>query len=444
MIIFISDFDLTGSGYMNIAIASCNELSKFGWNVKALGMGYNGSEHNWDFSIIPVPHADAFARIPAMIHNLKALASAGQCDPIEAIIVALDIPMQGRFLTLPSKAGIPYIGVFPVESGPLCLTWATMLQAMDERLVISKFGLRQMETVGIDGIYLPIGIDAGAWRVPQPEERKMLRESMSFTDDQYIILTVADNQERKNLARAAEVIAEVAKVRKNVRWLLVTRKECPVGWRLNDLFLDLGILGITAIYERGLPHDRLWVLHAVSDMFLLTSKAEGLCMPIMEAMATRLPVVATECTAIPEHFYDDPVWERESKGIWTPFGKFNKPKGQRGFAVRSEYYTRDPWGNSMRAFFSTEEGVKTILKIMDMKQNQLDKITLAARQYVESRNWKEAGQVLDAAIRRAIKKNTKLEEERKFIPPTVPQLVPIQVVKGGIDGEAETQSPVAS
>ncbi|KKM79680.1 hypothetical protein LCGC14_1347430, partial [marine sediment metagenome] len=42
MILFISDFDLTGSGYMNIAISLCNELARRGYNIKALGMGYNG------------------------------------------------------------------------------------------------------------------------------------------------------------------------------------------------------------------------------------------------------------------------------------------------------------------------------------------------------------------------------------------------------------------
>ena len=43
MIIFVSDFDLRGSGYMNIAVALCKELADRGHDVKALGIGYGGA-----------------------------------------------------------------------------------------------------------------------------------------------------------------------------------------------------------------------------------------------------------------------------------------------------------------------------------------------------------------------------------------------------------------
>lgn len=442
MIVFISDFDLTGSGYMNIAIASCNQLAKHGWSVKALGMGYSGAEHNWDFSIIPVPHGDAFARIPAMIHNFKNLGNAGQVEPVDAIIVALDIPMQARFLGLPTRTGIPYIGIFPVESGPLCLSWAHIVSSMNERLVISKFGLRQMEKAGVEGNYFPVGIDTEAWRPPQTEERKMLRESMGYTDEDFVVLTVADNQERKNLSRAAEIIMNVAEKKPNVRWALVTRKECPVGWRLDDLLLEMGILQKTTIYERGLPHDRLWVLHATSDAFLLTSKAEGLCMPVMEAMATKLPVIATECTAMPEHLWDDPIWDREEHGVWMNPSFRNKPRGQRGFLVPSEYYTRDPWGNSFRAFCGLEDGIKTLINVMEMKESKMAPILDAGRAYAESRTWDIAGDVLHEVVSKAVRENQAKQQQaapQPVMPPTIPQPVPIQTTPGGIIDEQESE-----
>ncbi|MHA2135901.1 MAG: glycosyltransferase family 4 protein [Candidatus Thorarchaeota archaeon] len=443
MIIVISDFDLTGSGYMNIAVAMCNELASRGYNVKALGMGYNGAEHYWDFSIIPVPHQEAFGVVPVMFHNLQQLAGAGEVEEIEAIVVALDIPMQERLMTM-KRDDIPYVAIFPVESGPLCMTWATIVSSFEERLVISKFGLRQMEKAGVSGIHFPVGLDTESWRPPAVDERETFRESMGYTDDDFVILTVADNQERKNLSAGAEIIRELVNEGYNVKWNLVTRKGSPVGWKLDDLFLEYGISDRVSIYERGIPHDRLWVLHITSDVFLLTSKAEGLCMPVLEAMATKTPVVATECTAIPEHLWEDPNWSREENGIWKP-EKRTVPKifgggrisgfelGQRGFPIDVEFYTRDPWGNSYRAYVDPKSAVRQVKKIIKMPKEKLDEITERAREYAESRTWDKAGDVIDGVLKRLIslrELNQKPPDEplsETINPPTIPAPIPIQV-----------------
>ncbi|MCK5603905.1 hypothetical protein KAR91_18605, partial [Candidatus Pacearchaeota archaeon] len=69
MIVFVSDFDLSGSGYMNIAVSLCNDLTvRHGFDVTALGIGYDMSEHNWPFSIIPVEQSSMMGKIPAMLH----------------------------------------------------------------------------------------------------------------------------------------------------------------------------------------------------------------------------------------------------------------------------------------------------------------------------------------------------------------------------------------
>ena len=54
MILYVSDFDLSGSGYMRIGTNLCNELVlRHDIGVIALGMGYDGREHHWPFSITP-------------------------------------------------------------------------------------------------------------------------------------------------------------------------------------------------------------------------------------------------------------------------------------------------------------------------------------------------------------------------------------------------------
>ena len=51
-VVFISDLDLSGSGYFMIASNLCAGLAQKGHEVKALGLHYAGNEHNFPFSIL--------------------------------------------------------------------------------------------------------------------------------------------------------------------------------------------------------------------------------------------------------------------------------------------------------------------------------------------------------------------------------------------------------
>jgi glycosyltransferase involved in cell wall biosynthesis len=399
MTIVISDFGLKNSGYTQIVVNLCNELvTRHDRKVTALGIGYDGSEHHWPFSIIPVPQNEMFQSIPAIIHNFQYLGSSGQWSPIEAIVVALDIPLQEKLLQI-NREGTPYIGIFPVESGPLCNSWSASLSLMTERLVISEFGKLMIENAGVDATYLPVGIDTESWRPPSEQERQTIRKSLGFEEDEFIVLTVADNQERKNLSIAADIISRVRK-KIDAKWVLVTRVDSPVGWKLDDLAMQLDITEAFTKFDRGLPFDRLWILYAAADAFLLTSKAEGLCMPVLEAMACGTPVLATNCTAMLEHIYADPDWSRVKEGSW---GK-GKPQGVRGFTIPVEYASIDPWGNSVRAYADPKAGAEMLLKISRLKADKLRQITDAALDYSRTRTWQKAGEVLELMIKSGVSK----------------------------------------
>lgn len=409
MILYISDFDMISSGYMQLSISLCRELADRGRKVTALGMGYKGDEHNWPFSIIPVRGPETFTFLAAMYQNLILLSQAGQYEPIEAVICALDIPYQERIRMIVGQPGIgrPVIGLFPVESGPLCPSWANILAGLDERLVISQWGLAQVEEAGLTGQFIPLGLDTSSWRPPQPHERTALRKALGFDDNTLVVLTVADNQERKNLWAGAQTIRELAKTN-DVYWLLVTRIASPAGWMIGDLMNSMGIGDRVMTYERGLSFDRLWTLFATADAFLLPSKAEGFGMPMIEAMACGLPVVATNCTAVTEQIFDD----------------YPDNKVPRGFPIDIEYQHVDPWGNSVRSWASHQSAATHLRTIAAWKaagDPRLREIVERGLAYAASRTWKKAGDVLDAAVERV---RVKVAPPP---PPVLPGLEPLTV-----------------
>jgi hypothetical protein len=168
MILLVSDLDLHGSGYLNIAIALSKELHTRGRNLTVLGIGYDGAEHSWPFQIIPVDPNAAWQGVSAMVNNFDALGQKGQHEAIEAIVIALDIPHHQQGLRLVNGRW-PYIGIFPVESGPVRRSWAAIVASMSARLVISEFGKDCLRDAGITSEHLRVGVDMEAWRPAKPE-----------------------------------------------------------------------------------------------------------------------------------------------------------------------------------------------------------------------------------------------------------------------------------
>lgn len=358
---------------MNIAVALCTQLANHGYDVQALGFGYDGGEHNYPFRIAPV--VDIRYAIP-MVRSLQA-----QGVEIEALIVALDIPLQeGILQQLNAPCDIPYIGLFPIEAPPLCASWAMNLLRMDARLIMSHFGVEAAKAMGIEATYIPIGVDCEVWRPAYPEERAQLRKGLGIGENTFAVLTVADNQERKNLSRSMEIFADAFKG-KDARYLMVTRPNSPVGWKLQDYATELDIFGQMAIWDRGMPFKNLWSLFAASDCFLLTSKAEGLAMPVLEAMAMRLPVVGTNCTAIAEHL-----------------------QGERGWLIKPDYAITDAFGNGFR-YFASREGGKVSLEfskdVIESRDAELSNMLDRAQAYVQALTWNKAGTVLVETIEKA-------------------------------------------
>jgi len=366
MIIYISDFDAQGSGYRTISVPLCEELVERGHEVLVFGLGYKGEQHNQRFRICPA----RFTQLPSII----SLLPTDQSIKIEAWVVALDIPLQLRLMgQIPDRGLIPWVGIFPIESDPLCATWAMRLWEMNSRLVISEFGQRTAMAAGLECTHLPIGIDSSVWNPLDPAQRTELRAKMDFAD-KFVVLTVADNQERKHLSAGMEIVGKL-KDQLDVVWILVTRPDSPVGWVLGDLAEQWGMTERCFVFKRGMPHEQLRELYGIADAFLLPSKAEGLGLPVLEAMTMRIPVVGTKCTALEDHLKD-----------------------RRGFLIEPSYTIVDPWGNSKRYMIGIDEAVSALVTISTAPQDARNKMLDRASEYVKERVWSRAGDVLEEAI----------------------------------------------
>lgn len=366
----ITDFDSTNSGYRNICAPLFIELSKLGYEIKVAGLMYRGDEHDYPFSVIP---CGTMQEAVAIGNNLMAMWNP------DVIVVAMDIPIQANVYSQFAPHKKKYIAITPLENGPLTLSWALPLMNMDKVFFISELGKQEALKAGVKSAdHLQIGVDTVSYHPATPEERAKLREGLGIPQDAFVVLTVADNQERKNLWAGMKAISLLKKeIDRPIKYVLVTREQNPYGWKLRDLARDLDIKEEYAVFERGLPQKDLWGLYAVADVYLQPSKAEGLGMPVLDAMACGIPVVATDTGALHEL-------------LW---GTNSVP---RGHLILPEYSFTDVWGNSRRDMINVFHCANVLKEISVGGTSAME----SALEYVRSRTWDIPAQQLHNEIER--------------------------------------------
>lgn len=386
-IVFLSDYGFQGSGYLQIATSLCKGLAERGHEIKCIGLMYRGENHDFPFTIIP---ARDFRDVEAEINNLNILW------PFDVLVCAMDIPIQEMILKNTRKLGIKQIVITPLESDPLIFSWANLLSNAEKVFFISQHATDEAHKAGLDDAeHILIGLDTVSWRLPLDGERQQIRKTFNIPEDVFVVLTVADNQERKNLSKSFEIVGKLKQSGVNLRYILVTREHQQVGWKLRDLAMTYGISSELMIFERGLAFIDLWMLYAMSDVFLLTSKAEGLGMPVLEAMASGLPVAVNNAGAMPE------------------LVGYN----ERGWLIDWDYIHVDPWGNSNRYMANLESGVKALHEVVGDRAEANRRAKLA-REYVESRTWDTSVLQLERAIE--VLRNDKQQEPTQGQIETVP------------------------
>lgn len=123
-----------------------------------------------------------------------------------------------------------------------------------------------------------------------------------------IVITVARLVWFKGLHTLVEAAAEVIKDHPNVRFLVVGCGELRENLEQQAAELGVGDAFIFAGERNDIP-----ALLKQSDLFVLPSVSEGLPISILEAMAARLPVIATDVGGVPEL-----VEDRETGRLVSP------------------------------------------------------------------------------------------------------------------------------
>lgn len=162
-----------------------------------------------------------------------------------------------------------------------------VLQRADMLIAVSEFTKGEIiEQMKIDEDKIkvvPMGVDLSMYK---PMNKETCKRALGLNVDEKHILVVASNAPHKRMDITKAVFKEVMKCREKIKLLKVGYGQTLEGQGI----INLGFV----------PEEKMPIVYNAADVLLHTSEYEGFGMPLLEAMACGLPIVASNKAAIPE------------------------------------------------------------------------------------------------------------------------------------------------
>lgn len=252
-------------------------------------------KHNVDFSRSPYS-PKVFKSLEQMEKMLKEIrfSLVHVHTPVAAFVTRLACQRTNTHPVLYTAHGFHFYKGAPLKNWllyynmeKLAAHWTDGLITINEEdyKAAQKFKLRKngkmffVPGVGVDVVSLEQRIAS----IDRSEKRKEL----GLSADAAVIITVGELNANKNHIQVLEALSKLNKT--NFHYLIVGNgeDEQKLQKAVNELLLrdKVSFLG----FRRDVPE-----LLTASDVFILTSRREGLPKAVMEAMAVGLPIIATD------------------------------------------------------------------------------------------------------------------------------------------------------
>ena len=304
-ILFISNIAAKKVGSFSIASICASKNVGFEYhlaaNFRASSVAQmKEDEENYNIKL----HQIDFERNPLSINNYKAYKQMLSLIKNENFdIVHCNTPIGGLIgRVVAKKVGVNKViyqahGFHFYKGAPLfnrtIIKWAEMIMAhwTDEIITINhedyeaalNFKLKNNGKV----YYVPgVGINTQEYFDIQVDKRK-IREQLGLMEDDVICISMGDLIDRKNYKTAIQAIALAND--KKIHYLICG--QGPELENLTQLVKDLQLE--QQVHFLGFRTD-IKELLKISDIFLFTTKQEGLPRSMMEAMASGLPCIASK------------------------------------------------------------------------------------------------------------------------------------------------------
>lgn len=286
------------SGYGRMSFESCIRLKAKGLDIMSVGGQHEGG-------IIEV--ADV-RNLPRYRHPYFADVIQDYANKYNRnlAISVFDAWAMGHL----AKIDIPVVHWIPVDTwlDPIGIEpMAEVLNSAAEIWTYTHFGVEEFHKVGIDYVkYLPPGLRTDTFRPLPADIKPKAKKLFGIPEDAFVFgFNGANRSERKDIPALLEVFSWFLKKTKANAYLLLwtnTDKEAGTSYDIDNLSRQFGVkerlrVPIEDNRLNPLPDDKMNLLYNAMDVYVTASRGEGFGMPVVEAMAAGIPIIAHNCSS---------------------------------------------------------------------------------------------------------------------------------------------------
>ena len=177
---------------------------------------------------------------------------------------------------------------------------ATLALRTDLALGDSEYNRQELESLGFErtGVF-PIAVDTG--RVTQPVHRPALEQILDDGLVNFLFVgRIAPNKKIEDHIKLAEVYKRY--VDAYYRFIFVGRYDVVPRYysMIRGLMSEYRLLNDRFVFTGPVPDEELAVYYRHAAVYISLSEHEGFCVPLVEAMAADVPVLAYSAAAVPD------------------------------------------------------------------------------------------------------------------------------------------------
>ena len=230
-------------------------------------------------------------------------------------------------------ASMRWVPWFPVDMSPAPPPVVRAVAQAYDRIVYSKFAMREINNAGLEAHYVPHGIDTSVFR---PFPQAAAREAAHLPKDKFLVGIVAANKglpSRKAWPEMIQAFADFHRIHQDSALYLHTNPtQSNGGVNLFDMIAQVGLTTgedviisdpYMATQIGGLNDNQMATIYSAMDVHLLASAGEGFGIPIVEAQACGCPVIVGDWTSMPELCFSGwKIPKEEAHPMYTPLGGY--------------------------------------------------------------------------------------------------------------------------
>lgn len=234
-------------------------------------------------------------------------ADHGDGDPARVqVITLMDVwTLHDKHIAaLPNLAS--WVPVDHMPAPPMVAAYFERTKATP--IAMSRFGVEQLEALGLEPLYVPHGVDT---KLMRPVPREAFRDKLNIPHDAFVVGMVAANKgnspSRKGFPYAFTAFAMFHAQHPDA--ILYLHTELRGDQRDLNLYQELALAGVPEEAVRVTPQSELYMgieyeamalVYSNLDVLLNPALGEGFGIPIIEAQACGTPVIVNDFSAMPE------------------------------------------------------------------------------------------------------------------------------------------------